>query len=656
MYDPKKIKLEFKDKPKLILVGNANTGKSLIFNYLTKQYVTVSNYPGTTVDITQGIGKFPGDDFIVIDTPGTNSLLPQSEDEAVTRRLIIGEEPKAIIQVIDSKGLKRSLSLTQELADLGIPLILSLNMSDEAMERGIKIDVKALSESLGVKVVETIAITRDGLTHLRNSVVDVKAQPVKTSYTQRIEEAIEDISILLPKSVRYKRFASVAIISGDKEIFRLIDLDSKVIRQIENKVKALKKEYSRPLKLVIQASREKRSKVLSDKVVALQGFVLKRRWQESLSRFALNPITAIPMAALLIYIMYKFVGEFAAGTVVDFLEETVFGKHLIPWVSSVLSLIKLPSWANDFLLGEYGVVSMAVTYSLAIIFPIVTAFFIFFGFLEDSGYLPMLCTLLDRLFHPIGLNGRAVLPFVLGLGCGTMATLTTRTLDTKKERIIATFILALAIPCSAQLGVIMGMLGGISAKATLIWLSVIILSGFSIGFITSRVVAGRRSVLIQEIPPIRMPQFSNILLKTWIRLKWYLREAVPLFIFGTMTLFILDKIKLLSQIERFASPFVTGVLNLPQKATDAFLIGFLRRDYGAAGLYMLRKSGQLDDIQVVVSLVVITLFVPCIAQFFVTIRERGAKVAAVILSSTFIFAFLIGGALNFILRSLNVMF
>ena len=656
MYDPNKIKLELKDKPKLILVGNANTGKSLIFNYLTKQYVTVSNYPGTTVDITKGIGKFPGDDFIVIDTPGTNSLLPQSEDEAVTRRLILSEEPKAIIQVIDSKGLKRSLSLTQELADLGIPLILSLNMSDEAMERGIKIDVKALSESLGVKVVETIAITRDGLAHLRNSVVDVKAQPVKTSYTQRIEEAIEDISSLLPKSVRYKRFTSVAIISGDKEILSLIDLDSKLIRQIEDKVRTLQKEYPRPLKLVIQASREKRSKVLSDRVVTLQGFVLKRRWQEYLSRFALDPITAIPMAIFLIYVMYKFVGEFAAGTVVGFLEDTVFGEYLIPWISSVLALIKSPPWINDFLLGEYGVVSMAVTYSLAIIFPIVTAFFIFFGFLEDSGYLPRLCTLLDRLFHPIGLNGRAVLPFVLGLGCGTMATLTTRTLDTKKERIIATFILSLAIPCSAQLGVIMGMLGGISAKATLIWLSVIILSGFSIGFITSRVVAGRRSVLIQEIPPIRMPQFSNILLKTWIRLKWYLREAVPLFIFGTMTLFILDKIKLLSQIERFASPFVTGVLNLPQKATDAFLIGFLRRDYGAAGLYMLRKSGQLDDIQVVVSLVVITLFVPCIAQFFVTIRERGAKVAAVILFSTFIFAFLIGGALNFILRTLNVMF
>ena len=377
MYDPNKIKLELKDKPKLILVGNANTGKSLIFNYLTKQYVTVSNYPGTTVDITKGIGKFPGDDFIVIDTPGTNSLLPQSEDEAVTRRLILSEEPKAIIQVIDSKGLKRSLSLTQELADLGIPLILSLNMSDEAMERGIKIDVKALSESLGVKVVETIAITRDGLAHLRNSVVDVKAQPVKTSYTQRIEEAIEDISSLLPKSVRYKRFTSVAIISGDKEILSLIDLDSKLIRQIEDKVRTLQKEYPRPLKLVIQASREKRSKVLSDRVVTLQGFVLKRRWQEYLSRFALDPITAIPMAIFLIYVMYKFVGEFAAGTVVGFLEDTVFGEYLIPWISSVLALIKSPPWINDFLLGEYGVVSMAVTYSLAIIFPIVQHFLFF---------------------------------------------------------------------------------------------------------------------------------------------------------------------------------------------------------------------------------------------------------------------------------------
>lgn len=655
MFNHKK-KLELKDKPKLILVGNPNTGKSLVFNYLTRRYVTVSNYPGTTVDVAKGLGKFSGKTFVVIDTPGANSLLPQSEDEAVTRRLIISEAPQAIIHVIDSKALTRSLNLTQELAELDIPILLDLNMSDEARERGIKIDAGKLSEILGARVIETVATTGEGLGTLRNSVVNAEKAPVKTTYTDKIEKVIGYISNLLPESVKYKRFVSIAILSGDEEIIRLMDIERDAIRQMEEKVRTLQKEYPRPLKLLIQEAREKRSREIVDGVVDIQGLGLKKRWRDFLSWLSLRPVTAIPMALLLLFMMYKFVGQFAAGTMVNFLEERVFGDFLIPGLVEVSSLIKLPLWIHDFLLGEYGVISMAITYSLAIIFPIVTAFFIFFGILEDSGYLPRLCVLLDRLFHPIGLNGRAVLPFVLGLGCDTMATLTTRTLDTRKERILTTLILALAVPCSAQLGVILGILGGISARATFFWLGIIMLSGFGVGFVTSRILPGRRPALIQEIPPIRIPQFSNILLKTWTRLKWYLKEAVPLFIFGTIILFVLDKMKLLKLIEKLTSPLVTGLLNLPQKATEAFLIGFLRRDYGAAGLFMLRKTGELDNIQALVSLVVITLFVPCIAQFFVTIKERGTKVAIIILSFTFVFAFIIGGALNFVLRTLHITF
>lgn len=540
------------------------------------------------------------------------------------------------------------------MADLGIPLILDLNMSDEARERRIKIDAQKLSELLNVKVVETVATTREGLATLRASITEAGQPPAKTIYNREIEEAIEYISGLLPESLKYKRFVSTAILSKDEDIFRLINIEKDKIREIEKKFESLQKEYPLPLKLVIQTSRQKRSREIANRIISMEGPVLKRRWQNLLGRFALRPVTAIPMAILLLYIMYKFIGEFAAGTVVDFLENIVFGGYIIPWLRKASSLMNLHPWAYDFILGEYGLISMAITYALAIILPIVCAFFIFFGILEDSGYLPRLCVLLDRLFHPIGLNGRAVLPLVLGLGCDTMATLTTRTLDTKKERILATFLLALAIPCSAQLGVILGILGGISAQATMLWLAIIILSGFSTGFIASRLLPGRRSVLIQEIPPIRIPQFSNIFLKTWIRLKWYLKEAVPLFILGTMILFALNKIGLLKLIERLVSPLVTGILSLPQKATQAFLLGFLRRDYGAAGLFMLSKTGQMDNIQALVSLVVITLFVPCIAQFFVTIRERGIKVAVVILSFTFVFAFTVGGALNFVLRCLQI--
>jgi ferrous iron transport protein B len=638
------------------LVGNPNTGKSLVFNYLTKQYVTVSNYPGTTVDITKGLGRLSGKDFIVIDTPGIDSLFPHSEDEAVTRRLILSEQPRVIVQVIDSKSLRRSLNMTQELAELGIPLILDLNISDEARGRGIKIDTKNLSRLLGANVVQTIATTREGLANLRNSVVTAESSPARTNYGEKIEEAIGYICSLLPESVKYKRFVSIAVLSEDEEILKLIDIDNERIRRIQDKINSLQKEYPQPLRLIIQSYREKRSRQIAEEVVSRQELALSRSWQRILSEITLKPFSAIPAAMVILYIMYKFVGQFAAGTAVDFMEQTVFGEYLNPWFTKLMLLTHPPVWIQEFFIGEYGVITMAITYAIAIIFPIVTAFFLFFGILEDSGYLPRLCVLLDRLFHPMGLNGRAVLPFVLGLGCDTMATLTTRTLYTKKERIIATLLLALVVPCSAQLGVILGILGGISAYATFIWLGIIILSGFSVGFVTSKILPGRRPALIQEIPPIRMPQLSNILLKTWARLKWYLKEAVPLFILGTAVLFVLDKSGILRAIERLASPLVTGILDLPPKATEAFLIGFLRRDYGAAGLYMLTKTRQMDNLQALVSLVVITLFVPCIAQFFVTIKERGAKVAAFILSFTFAFAFVTGGILNFVLRTLKIAF
>jgi ferrous iron transport protein B len=297
---------------------------------------------------------------------------------------------------------------------------------------------------------------------------------------------------------------------------------------------------------------------------------------------------------------------------------------------------------------------MALTYSIAIVLPIVGTFFIAFGILEDSGYLPRLAIMVNRVFRVMGLSGKAVLPMVLGLGCDTMATLTARILETKKERIIVTLLLALGVPCSAQLGVILGMLAGVSARATAIWVGVVIGTIFLIGILAREIVPGESSDFILELPPIRLPQLSNVVLKTIARIEWYLREAVPLFILGTLVLFFFDKLGLLLWLEEIASPIVVGFLGLPVRATEAFLVGFLRRDYGAAGLFMLARAGELTPLQVVVSLVTITLFVPCIANFFIIIKERGWKTAIAIVSFIFPFAFLVGGLLNFFLHFFRV--
>jgi ferrous iron transport protein B len=254
----------------------------------------------------------------------------------------------------------------------------------------------------------------------------------------------------------------------------------------------------------------------------------------------------------------------------------------------------------------------------------------------------------------MGLNGKAVLPMVLGLGCDTMATLTTRILETKKERTIVIILLALGVPCSAQLGVIVGMLAGLSWKAAAIWSGVLAGVILLVGYLSSKLLPGRGSDFIMEIPPIRVPALANIATKTMARIEWYLKEAVPLFLVGTLLLFAADRLNLLRAAEGVLSPLITGVLGLPRQATEAFIIGFLRRDFGSAGLYRLADAGLLDPVQVVVSLVTVTLFIPCIANFFMIVKEKGMTAALLIAGFIFPFAVLVGGTLNYVLRAMKV--
>jgi ferrous iron transport protein B len=299
---------------------------------------------------------------------------------------------------------------------------------------------------------------------------------------------------------------------------------------------------------------------------------------------------------------------------------------------------------------------MALSYGIAIVMPIVLTFFIAFGILEDSGYLPRLAVMLDRPFKAMGLNGKAVLPMVLGLGCDTMATLTTRILETRKERIMVTLLLALGVPCSAQLGVLLGMMAMLSPIAITVWGTVVIITMFVVGYLAAQLIPGKRSDFILELPPIRIPQLSNIVIKTVARLEWYLKEVLPLFLLGTLILFALDKTGMLNLLEQLASPLVVSGLGLPAQTTGAFIIGFLRRDYGAAGLFHLARDGVLNATQLVISLVVVTLFVPCIANVMVIVKEHGWKTALWVVAFIFPFAFGVGVLLNYAFRVFGIKF
>ena len=556
---------------------------------------------------------------------------------------------------MDSKNLRRSLLITLQLTEMGLPTTLALNMYDEAGQRGITIDGELLSTMLGLNVIPTIATQRWNLDKLASAFTHREPPVNAIKYHAAIEEAIGKVGRLLPKAGISSRSIAIMLLAGDATLQGWVNenLTPETARMIEEARAALQARFKEPVGYIINRVRLKTVDAIVGTVVT-QEAPSKSKFSARLGHLSMHPLWGFPILIFVLLFMYEFVGVLGAGISVDFFESVIFEGYLNPWIARVVELVFPTGIIHDIIVGPYGIVTMALTYAIAIVLPIVGFFFIFFSFLEDSGYLPRLAIMVDRLFKLMGLNGKAVLPMVLGLGCDTMATMTTRILETKKERVIVTLLLALGVPCSAQLGVILGMLGAVSLMATVWWAAIVILVIFFVGFLASKVVPGEPSDFILEIPPMRMPQMRNILLKTLVRVEWYLKEAVPLFVLGTLVLFTLDYTNALSVLERLGAPIIVNFLNLPVESTQAFIVGFLRRDYGAAGLFALQKKGLMDPTQVVVSLVVMTLFVPCIANLFMMIKERGLKTAIWMTVFIFPFAVLVGGVLNFILRFFNI--
>jgi len=305
---------------------------------------------------------------------------------------------------------------------------------------------------------------------------------------------------------------------------------------------------------------------------------------------------------------------------------------------------------RDLIGGEFGVFTLGVRYAVALILPIVGTFFLAFSLIEDSGYLPRLAMLIDRVFKRVGLNGRAVIPMVLGFGCDTMATIVTRTLETRRERVLSTLLLSLAIPCSAQLGVMLGLLAG-RLDLLVIWMAVVLGVFLLVGLLAAKLMPGERPTFYMELPPLRWPTLKNVLVKTYTRMEWYFREVFPIFILASVLIWFGQLTGLFELLVGALVP-LTRWLGLPDQSAVAFLFGFFRRDYGAAGLYDIRAT--LSGLQILIATVTMTLFVPCVAQFAVMLKERGWKTAVGILVFIFPFAFLVGGGLYRLLAVLGV--
>lgn len=642
------------ESKKIVLLGNPNVGKSMLFNQLTGSYVTVSNYPGTTVTVDRGKFNIGAEKFEIIDSPGMYSLSSITEEERISKLMLLEEDTDILIHVVDAKNLERMLPLTLQLIEANLPIILVLNMMDEAKKVGTTINYSKLEKQLGIPVVPTTAATGQGLDLLREIIGNYhkKDKIFSVEYSEVIENAVDKISALIQSKYPIsKRALSLLLLQEDRDVRNIIkENDGSNYEKIMSVVKETTSQFKQPLNYLFKLRLQKNaSEVLSSTLKTEKANKLS--WGENISRLMINPVTGIPILLVIVYYgLYQFVGVFGAGELVDLIESTIFGEWLNPLVTNfVVNYIPFTAF-QGLLVGEYGIWTLGVTYATAIILPIVGTFFLVFSIMEDSGYLPRLAMLINRVFNLIGLSGRAVIPMVLGLGCGSMATMVTRTLETPRERTIATLLLALTIPCAAQLGIIFAVLSG-NSYALWLWVAIMLLLYVLIGFTASKLLPGENPTFYMELPPLRLPRPNQVLKKTYTRLIWYFKEIVPLFILISIILWALSLTGILNMLIALIAPVITAI-GLPIETAQTFILGFFRRDYGAAGLYDIQST--LTGVQLLVSAVVLTLFMPCVAQFMVMIKERGWKIALLIAGFVVTFAFTMGFVLNWVLTTLGV--
>jgi ferrous iron transport protein B len=643
---------------KIVLAGNPNVGKSVIFNALTGLSADVSNYPGTTIDIARG--KLGTDD--IIDTPGVYGVSSFNDEERAARRIIL--EADVILNVVSALSLDRDLFLTIQLIEMGKPILLVINQWDEALHRGMRIDTGMLGELLGVPVVTCVAVRKEGIDNIRNNVGTAK--PGKVS--AEVELLLQP---LLEKNI--DQASALLIAEGDEPSATAYGVAPEQYRA------------------AIYGSRRLLVNQISEQCITQD--VKQLSTSIKLGRFLLHPIYGtIISIAVCYFIFYQVLGVWVAGNLVDFTEKRTMKVYFEPVVRRIAAnivpceigvgdktfnfpngtlstpeeakladaaiktvpadTVKFDFWKTpsimgaigNILVGEYGLLTLTVTYLLGLLFPLVLGFYLGLSLLEDSGYLPRLAVLVDRMMSKIGLNGRAIIPLILGLGCVTMATITTRLLNTRREKIIATALLGVAIPCSAQLGVVSGTLariGGVTAWAVYGTIVGLILA--VTGLLLNMVLPGKSTGLIIDLPPMRMPRYDNVLKKTWSKSVNFLQDATPMFFIAGFAVTIAQMLGLLDLFIKFLQPVTVSWLHLPSdpRIATTFILGIVRRDFASFGL----TEVALTPVQAVTAMIVITLFVPCIATVGVMIKERGPKIALSIWFGSWAAAFAIGGML-----------
>ena len=633
----------------IVLAGNPNVGKSLLFSRITGIGVISSNYPGTTVEFEEGKVVRHGKTFTIYDLPGTYSLSGASEDELVATKLLSERTPDYVVAVADATRIEQSLTLIFQLIELGYKVVVALNFMDVARKR-FRIDIDRLSKILQVPIVGTVATTGEGVDALIE-VIDsnkVARSDFVVKYDRHIESAISDLEEgVSDAETRFPRRGMVLKLLEGNEYFT--DSFSEPTRQKAKSVRsAFREEHLEEINVHISRDRHgEAGKIASEVIIKLDR---PRRMADRISELTLEPRTGVVIMLVVL------------GSV--FLSVVYLGGLLETALISAYHSVVGNSFDGlaSFIGGKIGLalargIDLSLQAILSIVVPYILIFYIILGILEDSGYLPRVVMLLDGVMHKIGLHGRAIIPMIVGIGCNVPAILATRVIESRRERLILATVTVMAVPCSAQVAVVLGTVGrfaGIGYAAVIFIVLFLIL--LILGRLLHRVMKSEPSSLAIEIPELSIPRPRNVLYKTFIRVKDFFVIAFPILLAGSLILELLTQYGLLDMIVGPFSPFTVGFLGLPAVIIIALIFGVLRKEMSLQMLVLLFGTTELSMVlapdQLFVFALIMATYMPCLAAFAVMAREFGLKDTLKVTAASITLAFTLGGIAHLILSTI----
>jgi len=615
------------------------------------------NFPGTTVSLTAGLIKSL--DVTAYDTPGIYSIFSANEDEVVSRDILLPQKTFAqitsVLLVADAKNMKRSLAIALQYAEYDIPMLIDINMIDESTARGIKIDFERLATIIGVDICTSIAREGIGVRKILTKLKSPHQAKKLVNYPDWVNNFIDIIEKLCRDSNVSPRVIGLLLLAGDRSIEGY--LTQKFGPELAAELKGLAADYRKDdietfRALIVNLYNKKAEQIVKE----IQEIEPPRKnpYLVTFGDWCTQLQTGIPIAIAVLILVYLFVGSFGATFLVDTINGTVFEGFLIPWTTKILAPIPSQFFRDMIVDPDFGILPTGVFLALGLVMPVLFCFYLVFGLLESSGYLPRLSILLDKVFRKMGLNGKGVIPLVMGFSCVTMAILTTRLLDTKKEKNIATFLLLLGMPCAPLIAVMFVILDKMPFTATLTVFGIIFTQTFIAGFVANKIIPGQGSPLIFEIPPMRLPKPMQVTKSAAQKTFFFIKEAVPVFIFASLFVFLFERVGGLEIAEDILRPVISNLMGLPEKSVQVFIKTIIRRESGATELEHL--SGVYTNLQLVVNLLVMTFLTPCINAILVLFKERGRKTAVLIMGMVIIYAIFMGSLVNHICLALGVTF